>query len=175
MDKEKLLKEWEKLLQKMADSMQEELIPAIYQEAEKEGDIPMVNVMFDDMGDGDEEVYGEFCFRPLMSDEDQVQFFTCMLTLSDDVPEEHRDKLFEAMSYINFQIPCGCFTMDKTGTFLCFRESMPMPIDLMGDELYEQMNLIAGNAVVTTDAYMSALLQVSRGEMSVEDVLELLE
>ena len=82
--------------------------------------------------------------------------------------------LFEAASYINFKIPGGSFMVDYTHTFLCFRLSVPMPIALSGDALFEEMNIAAANAVTIADAYYDLLLDVSRGEAAVEDVVEFL-
>ena len=174
MDRQAIEKEREELLHRMVDDLQEGLIAAQYREPEVKGDIPVVSVLFDEFGDGEDEAYGEFFFRPILTDEDQVQFFSGIITLADSLPEEHLNELFQAMSYINFQLPCGCFALDKTKSLLVFRECIPLPIELKGDALFEQMNLISGNAVASADAYMSTLLQVAEGELSVEDVIELL-
>ena len=174
MDRQAIEQEREELLNKMAEDLQEGLIAATVREPEEEGDVPVLSVLFDEFGEGEDEAYGEFFFRPIISDEDQVQFFSGVITLSDSLPEEHLKELFEAMSYINFQLPCGCFALDKTKTLLIFRECIPLPMNLTGDALYEQMNIISGNAAASADAYISTLLQVAEGELSVEDVIELL-
>ena len=174
MDKERILKERHNLLERMADELQDDLIPAVFREPENENDLPLVSVLFNEMGEGDEEAYGEFFFRPFESDDDEVQFFSGIITLSDNVPKEHLPELYEAMSYINFQLPCGCFALDKTRSFLCFQENVPLPMELSGDALYEQMNIVSGNAAAVSDAYMSTLLQVAEGEMTIEEVVELL-
>ncbi len=174
MDRKEVLNNREELLKRMAEDLQEAMIAAVYREPEKKGDIPVVSVLFDEMGEGDEEAYGEFFFHPFITDEDEVQFFSGVITLADSLPEEHLDKLFEAMSYINFQIPCGNFALDKSRTFLCFRECIPLPMEMSPDELYRQMNIISGNAVASADAYISTLLQLTKGELSIDEVKELL-
>ena len=177
MEKEKIYAERKELMERLVDSFQDNLIPAMIREPENPEDPeePVVmSVLFDEMGRGEDEAFGEFCFRPLISEEDEVQFFTALITFSDTLEERFVPALFEAASYINFKIPGGSFMVDYTHTFLCFRLSVPMPIALSGDALFEEMNIAAANAVTIADAYYDLLLDVSRGEAAVEDVVEFL-
>ena len=78
MEKEKIYAERKELMERLVDSFQDNLIPAMIREPENPEDPeePVVmSALFDEMGRG-EEAFGEFCFRPLISEKDEVQFFT---------------------------------------------------------------------------------------------------
>ena len=177
MNKEKILAERKELMERLADELQDNLIAAMIKEnetEEEEEDPVILSVLLDELGSGREEAFMECCFTPLTSEEDAVQFFTSVITLSDDLDRDYLPALIESVSYINFQIPCGSFHVDKTHSFLCFRLAAPLPIEQNGDALYKEINILTGNAVAIVDQYFDLLLDVSRGKARLEDVLEVL-
>ena len=177
MDKEKILAERQELMNRLQDEFQNNLIPAMIQEKqnEEDEDEPVIlNVLLDELGSGKEEAYMECCFRPLATEDDGVQYFTTVITFSDNLEKAYLPAVIESVSYINFEIPCGSFHVDKSHTFLCFRLTAPLPIALEGDALYEEMDIITGNAVAVADTYFDLLLDVSQGAATVEDVIEYL-
>ena len=174
MDKAGLLKIRHELLGRMTAEFQENLIPAQVNMAEDVPDLEILTVLFDDIGRGDEETYGEFYFTPLQSEEDEVQYFTGMITLLDDLDEAYLPVLYEAMSYINFQIPVGTFMIDKTHRFLSFKVTAPMPVDEDDKVLFDQASAVASNAVLVADVYAGVLLDVASGAATIDNVVEIL-
>ena len=174
MDKEKINAERHTLLQRLEDELQDNLMAAQLREKENPDDPDepeVLGILLDELGSGAEEALGEICFRPLASEDDEIQYFTMLITFSDDLQSQYLPAVVEAASYINFHIPCGSFQVDMTHTFLCYRLAAPLPISLAGDALYEEMNLLTGNAVAIADQFFDILLDVSRGEASIDDVI----
>lgn len=173
MIKEKLTGERHDILQKICDEMNEELFAAKLYEEEGDNKLEILRILFDDIGfDNEDGVVGEFLFLPLVSEEDEVQYFTAAMTIADVIPQENLSKLYEAIAVLNFYIPCGAFSIDKNKQVLAYKMTNPIPIALTGDALYEQVNVSMGNAVAITDQYCDLILRVNAGELEVEDMLE---
>ncbi len=162
------------LLERFVQDFKDELFAATILEPDEDMPIPIVRVIYDEMGDVDDEAVAEFYFTPTTSDDDTVSFFTGIITLQEGIPEEALGRLYEAMSYINFQIPCGAFAIDRGHHVLAYRLCTPMSMDMGREEIYEQMNVCAGNSAAIADAYMGVLRDVTEEKMSIDEVKDLL-
>lgn len=161
MDIEKIMKERHELLERLRDSLQEELVACEIIEAENENEPEVLRVLFDELGqDNEEGILGEFFFLPPGSDEDEVQHFSAVFTVADEIDKDKLPRLFEAMSYINFRIPCGSFSIDREEEILIYRLTTPFSVQMKGDDLYAQMNICLTNALICTDMYSDILLQL---------------
>ncbi|MCR4656322.1 MAG: YbjN domain-containing protein [Lachnospiraceae bacterium] len=172
MDIEKIKEERHELLIRIRDSLLEELVACDIREPEGENEPEILTVVLDGIGEaGDMEGgIGEFFFAPPSSEEDTVQHFCAVLTLMDDLGSEHLPELFEAMSYINFRLPCGSYSVDSDASLLCYRLVTPVPMRLSGEELFEQMNVSMANAFTAADLYADMLIKLSAGEKSLKEI-----
>ena len=167
MDTEKMMKERHELLTRLGDSLLEEMIACEIAEPQSEEEPEILTVLLDTFGDGEREgAAGEFFFMPFSSEEDRVQYFCAVLTLMDDISEENLPALFEAMSGINFALPCGSYSVDRDHRFLTYKLTVPLPAELNSDALYDEMNICVSNAVNSADAYADTLIKISCGEAS---------
>lgn len=166
------------LMTRMMEDYQKQFVAAIIKEKEdpEDPDEPEVlTLLLDHMGSGSEECLEELWFQPFTSEEDELQFFTALIRFVDDLKEETLPALYEAVSRVNFRLPCGCFVMDRAGSFLSFRLTVPLPMDMEKESLYQEMHLIAGNAAAICDMHCGALLDVLRGDAGIDDVMRFLE
>ena len=165
------------LLERMKESMQEELIACEVAEPEQEGLPPVLNVILDALAkdDAEEGAFGEFYFDPIVSEEDEIQHFSGVITLMDDLPKEHLAELFEAIAYINFILPCGRYCIDKGQSFLAYRLTVPFSVELSGDALFDQMNICMANAVASADLFLEPLVQLAEGEITLDEVKDMIE
>ena len=160
MDIGTIIQERHELLERLRDSLQEELVISEIREAENEGEPEVLRVVFDQLGqDNEEGVLGEFFFLPPGSGEDQVQHFSAVLTIADDIDRDRLSGLYEAMSQINYKIPCGSFCIDPEGEFLIYRLTTPLSARMNKDELFDQMNICMTNALISADMYIDILLK----------------
>ena len=167
MDTEKMMKERHELLTKLRDSLQEEMIACEIYEPQNAEEPEILTVVLDAFGDEERDgAAGEFFFMPFSTGEERVQYFCAVLTFMDDIPEENLPVLYEAMSHINFALPCGSYSVDREGSFLTYKLTVPLPAELQGDALYDEMNICVSNAVNTADAYADILIKISCGETS---------
>ncbi|MBQ7583223.1 MAG: hypothetical protein IJT24_01315 [Lachnospiraceae bacterium] len=170
MDKDKLLLKRHEALEGLEASLQEELIAARLEAPDEEKGVEVLTVIFPELGlDGDGAV-GELFFLPLRSDEDSVQHFSTVITIADTIGEECLNELYEAVSFINFRLPCGCYAFDRESGLLAYRLTVPLSVELSPEELLRDMNICSGNAVAAADLHMDLLLRVIDGEASMEDV-----
>ncbi len=165
------------LLDRMVEEFHDTFIPAVRNETEDPEAPGIVRAILDQIGgdEGDAEgVMGEFFFSPMSSEDDEVHVFNAMMTISDQVPEDNLPAFFEAMSYINFHIPLGCFAYDKDHSYFCFRLSVSIPMNFDKEAIYGLMSAAAANAAHVTDDYMQVLLDVAENKFSVDEVMDIL-
>ena len=174
MDIEKMKEERHELLARLRDSLMEELIACEIREPENENEPEILTVVLDGIGEaGDMEGgIGEFFFAPASGENDTVMHFCAVITLLDDLDREYLPGLFEAMSYINFRLPCGCYCVDRDASLLCYRITTPLPVSLCGEALFEQMNAVMSNALIAADLYADMLIRLAGGERTLESVLD---
>ncbi len=169
MDKEKIMNERHAALEAVEGSLQEDLIAAKLNIPEDGNGIELLTVIFPELGlDGDGAV-GELFFLPLMEDA-VVQHFVTVLTIADEIEEERYPSLYEAVSYINFRLPCGAYALDDESGSLVFKLSVPLPVELSGDDLIKEMHICSGNAVAAADQHMDLLLRMLDGDVTMDDV-----
>ncbi len=170
MDRKTIMNERHSALEALEGLLQEELIAAKLNAAGDAGGVEVLTVIFPELGlDGDGAV-GELFFLPVLSEDAAVQHFNTVITIAGDIDEEQLPLLYEAISYINFRLPCGAFALDRETLSLVFKLSVPLPIDLKGDDLLKEMNICSGNAVAVADRHMDILLRMTEGEAGMEDV-----
>ena len=160
------------LLEDLNKELNDSLIAAVVRK--DEGAPEMVSAMLDELGDGDLDILGDFYFRPFQSEEDEAQSFMCVLTVTDELPPERLPVLYEVISYLNFTLPAGCFSIDKDHRFLCYTLNTLLPVELEDSLLFREMDLAVGNAMAISDTYIGLLEDVISGEIGVEDVVEFL-
>ncbi len=162
----------------LLDRLVEEFHDAYIAAAIAENDDPeapkIVRALLDEVGDSD-GVMGEYFFTPMSSEEDPIQVFNAILTLSEDMPEDNLPAFFEAMSYINYHIPVGAFSFNKDHTFFCFKMSVVIPMGYDKDVIYGLMSAVAGNSASIVDLYMEALMDIANNKISVEEVKDMVD
>ncbi|WP_029322113.1 hypothetical protein [Butyrivibrio sp. AE3004] len=172
MDIEKIMNERHELLLRMRDELQSQFIAAEIREPEQENMPAILSVLFDELGFDDDEAFGEFFFYNIPSEDADIQHFAAVITIADDIPSDHLPELFEAMSYINRELPCGSYSIDSDKKFLTFRLTVPLSLNMTGDELYEEMDIVIGNAMALVDTHMDILLKILSGEKDIDYVKE---
>lgn len=172
MFKEKV-EERHEILERIKDEMTEEFFAAHLSAPDDENDVEVLRVLFEDMGfDNEDGAIGEFLFAPFKSEEDEVQYFISAVTVADDLNPKQLPLLYKAMSILNFYMPCGSFSIDSTEKILAFKLATPLPIELAGDGLYDQVNICMGNAVAVTDQFCDLLLRIDAGELDIDGMKE---
>ena len=134
----------------------------------------MVSAILDELGDGDMDIIGDFYFRPLQTENDGAHIFMSVITISNEVPEERLPELYEAMSYVNFNLPAGSFSIDKDHRFFCYVLSTLIPIGLDDASVFQEMDIAVGNAFAIADTYIGILTDVLNGKIGAEGVVEFL-
>lgn len=166
MNLEKIKTERHELLTRMRDSLQEDLVACGISEPEGEDEPEILEVVVDGIGEAGELEggLGEFFFVLPSSEDDTVMHFCCVITLLDELDKECLPKLFEAMSYANFELPLGSYSVDREASILCYKLVTPLPITLSGEDLYEQMNISMANAIASAEMYADELIRAAGKE-----------
>ncbi len=175
MDKERIIKARHDVMMQVEAEFQEELIPALITEVGENKETDVLRVIFDEMGfDNEDGATGEFFFAPLGSEEDTVAHFVSSITIADDISGDHLGELYAAMAGLNCYLPCGSFGVTRGGSILLYKLVIPLPVELTGEALKNQVDICMGNAVAVCDQYADLLLKVLAGEMDREGMFEAL-
>ena len=170
------VKELEKMrheiLVQILDDLTEDFFAANLSEKEKEEDVEVLRVIFDDMGyETGLDAMGEYAFLPIHTTEDEVQYFSSAIIIADTIEKQNLPKLYEAMSILNFYMQCGAYCIDKDKQVLAYKLTTPLPIGLSKEDLYQQVNICMGNSVAVTDQYCDLILRVNEGSLDIPDML----
>ena len=98
MNTKEIMEKRHALLESLNEEMKAAEIAAVIRQ--EEGAPEMVSAMLDELGDGDTEIVGDFFFRPLETEEDEVQYFSVMITITDEIPGERLTALYEAPLFL---------------------------------------------------------------------------
>lgn len=174
MDRSKLKLQREKLLKKANEELTGEMIPSMFKDKEESGiEDGELAILFDEMGLHEDEAFGEFFFSPIVTDEDEVQYFNCLIVLTEEIDKEKLPVLYEALAYINFYIPYGSFGIDADNESIVYRYTQALPIKMKDDDLYEQIQIAMGNAITMADSNINTILSLEDGTMDLEDVRDI--
>lgn len=88
------------------------------------------------------------------------------------MPEDKRVEGAVAVSCINDCIINGCFDYKMGDGTICFRMSQAFMGSILGDELYQYL---LGCSIQTVDAYNDKLFMLSKGMLSLQDLLKSLQ
>lgn len=172
MDKNKRNEDRRVLLEKMMESLREELVPATIREGDDQ--IPdILTILHSELGSEGDEILSECFFLPTEEDS-PIQYFTTIYTITDELDAAHLGELFEAIAYLNFHLPYGAFGVDLEKKSLIFKLCAPLAIEVEGDELYREMDIIIGNSMLIVDSFAVPLLGINEGLSGIDRIKELL-
>ncbi|MBE5826567.1 MAG: hypothetical protein E7307_08015 [Butyrivibrio sp.] len=169
-----LLKERHEILKRIQGEFQEAMEPAMLREPENEGEPVILSVLFDDLWSPDCEALGEFYFLNPVSEDDEIQHLCGTITIAEEVTSSNFPQLFEAMSYINASLPCGAWRLDMEKRYLSYHLAVPVSIEMTGEELYRQMNIVMTNAYAAARAHADLIIKVMDREADIDFVKEAL-
>ncbi|MCR5023793.1 MAG: hypothetical protein K6A90_05605 [Lachnospiraceae bacterium] len=133
----------------------------------------VLRVLVPDYGAGLLDILAEYSFLPVEGPE-EVMYFTSVLTLMINIPEEAVPALSIAISKLNFFLPYGNFCLSKDGTVLVFKTVSALKSDHDDEKLYEDIELSADTALLIPENYLYPLQQVADGTLLLKDFLETL-
>lgn len=136
--------------------------------------VPMdvLRVLIGSYGAGLMDVLAEFSFLPVEGDE--VWFFSSMLTIMLDVPEEAVPSLAIAIAKLNFFLPYGAFCISGDGKILSYKSVTTLRSDHDDDKLYEDMELAAETSLLIPERYVFALEQIADGKLLMSDFVKMI-
>ncbi len=172
MDKTEIENRRHELLEDLCRELNDGQIAAVVRK--EEGAPEMVSAILDELGDADMDITGDFFFRPLQTEDDAAWVFISLFTISNELPPERLPDLYEAMSYVNFNLPAGSFSIDKDHGFFCYVLSSLIRGDMENADIFREMDIAVGNAFAISDSYIGILSDVLNGKIGAEGVVEFL-
>ena len=117
-------------------------------------------------------VLGEFMFLPF--EEEDVLFFTSVITITGTLEKEAVPDVVDLISRMNFYVPFGCFALGDDDKTLIYKHTVPV----MAKKDEDKKALIAraaDGAIGTAETFEGYLKLVINNEMSARDVLDMLK
>ncbi len=159
------------ILSEIRDRMQEELVPADLTERDENG-VETLTVVLEEASVEGYDATAEFFFLPYNEGED-LQQFTSLITIDDDLYEKTIQELSVAVSGINCYLPSEGFAIDFLAKKLIYKHTYIMPAGLDKDDLMESAELAMSTALQTVGAYGYMLAEVNDDKRTAESVIKL--
>ena len=137
-----------------------------------ENGVEVLGMILQDAAAKDKEALGEFFFMPVQ-EEDEIQFFVNLLTLTEELSVDHIGDLSTVVAAINTYISCGAFAIDYAVKSLIYKCSYEMSVDADTDEMKDNADISMGMAFQTVDQYGSILLEVNEGKKTAKEVMNI--
>ena len=150
-----------RLLERLRDEFRDDHIAAEYTpEEENKVQGGILAAMFDSMGESLNDVFGELFFMPDPDETAEVQTFVCAILISDDLDNADMPALYKACAKLTHTAPAGVFYVDEEGGRLIYKLGVPLKAELPDTELYDEMNIVVGNAMGIVDRSVDELLTI---------------
>ena len=116
------------------------------------------------------DVLAEYSFIPFEG-ADEVWYFSSIITIMTDIPEDGVLPLSAAIARLNFFLPYGSFCISRDGKMLVYKSVTALRADHDDKTLYEDIELAADTALLAAEDQSFLLMQVAEGELLLEDYL----
>ena len=159
------------VLQTMEKNYVSEMVPAILSEKDENG-VEILTVDLFSFAEDGFDADGEFFFLP-SSEEDEIQFFINLITISENLPDANLSELCVAVSAINTYVVTGAFAIDPVAKSLIYKHSYEMMITEDEAKTLEDAELSMGTALEMVSNYAYMLVEVNEGKRSAESVIRM--
>lgn len=128
--------------------------------------MPILTTLHDNLGYENNEVMGEFYFLPLFGENQKFHYFTVVMTLDEEVPQEKVQVLSDAVNMLNYYMPIGAFTVQKNGGILAYKHAGLLPIDMDTEKLVDLADGMIGSAMSLVNDYVDPFMQLLNGQIT---------
>ncbi len=135
-------------------------------------DVDVVRCLIKETGSDLIDTLGEFFFLPIGNEE--VSYFTTMITIIDEMEPDEAAAFAEAVARINFFVPVGSFAIDEEESGLVFKYAVPIMDDASDDEKLKYMLTAFNASLGIVDKYEGYLMLVATGELEPEKMIDLI-
>ena len=170
----KILEQRMKILKGFEEDLKDELIPALLVEPEA-GDetFPLLNILLEDFILEGQTGRGEFFFLP-SEEGDEIQIFTNIITVTENISNANIDELCKAVAGINLFVETGGFAIDYIEGRLIYKHGYEMTMPLDDAALKDMVDLTVGSSLQVAEEYGRYLLEVNEGTRDAMDVVKTL-
>ena len=118
-------------------------------------------------------VLGEFFFIPF--EDEELLYFTTVLTLSSTVPKEAVPDVAAAVARLNYYLPCGCYALGDDDQNLIYR--CTALIDGSDDREHQAASVsnTAFASLSIAEKFLGYLLLVLKNEISVDEMVDMMK
>ncbi len=133
----------------------------------------MLRLLVLEYGPGLKDILAEYSFIPY-GEEDEVWYFSSILTLETDLPKEGIPSLSQAIAKLNFYLPYGNFAISSDNRMLIYKSVTALRSDCDDETLYKDIELAADTSLLVPEQYTQLLSSVADGSLLVNDFLSML-
>ncbi len=146
---------------------------SLFTAEELDSPVDVVRALLIDMGSELLNMLGEYFFLPY--EEEEVLYFTSVITITDEIEPDEIVTVSEAIARINYVLPCGCFALGDEGRNLVYRYTAPILADLDADKQMAMMLTAVDAGMMTVDKYEGYLMLAVDGAMTPSEMIDFIK
>ena len=131
--------------------------------------VAILRTLHEEYGFAAADVMGEFYFFPMPEGAPDIHYFTCMLSLMEELDGNHEQELCEAIAKLNFYLGCGAFALERDGDTLVYKLVTLISVNTSDEDALAQMNAAAAHAIQLPEKYTMILEKIAAGTASLDE------
>lgn len=172
MKREDITKRQKNIIQTLAEELKKENDVVELMVADDENPLERVVVEHEDLGMANDTVLGQYYYLPGLTDESQMEKFQINILLDEDVEDDKKAIMLQAVAYVNFLLPTGAFTMDPALNTLLFRRGVNVTTDMDEKDELALLQFEIDDALQTVALFVAPLLALIAGDINWEEFIQ---
>ena len=163
MRQKEMLEQRHRILNRVKDSFDEEMIPAQIERpdvSDPADEHERLMILMEDIAAVGVDAMGEFFFLPSQQS-DEYQVFMNLITIDEEINLGRLNELLLAINILNNYIPVGAFGIDLARNNIVYRHNCEMPIRSSDAPIKDKVDLSMGLSVALVKEFAYMLLEVN--------------
>ncbi len=135
------------------------------------GDIALNSLLvkFEDIGDRNDDIIFDYCFLPILQEDQTIQILQTFATISNKVPNSSSSEMLRFIAKINTQLPIGAFGLFDDSGILYYKHNCYVTKLLNEADNADLINKQTGLMLYQILLFIDPLLDVAEGKKTASE------
>lgn len=161
-----------RILQEVAEVLKKEDDVVEFMKADDENPLERVAVEHEDLGVANDTVLGQYYYLPGLTDESDIEKFEINILLDDEIDEDKKAIMLQAVAYVNCLLPTGAFFMDPGLDSVSFHRGVNLMTDMEEKSELSMILFEIEEALQTVAMFVAPLLALMYGDIDWDEFIQ---